>query len=311
MTNYYVRSISLGLLSAALLVAACETRAAGQTTRPTTRRIKLWDVTPDVVEGKDTDTNPTEPTMDIYLPPPDRNTGTGIVVLPGGGYNHLSTTLEGTEIGNWLVSRGIAGFVVRYRHAPRYHNPIPLRDAQRALRIARLRADEFHISAKHVGVMGFSAGGHLAAWVSTRFDPGNPDAADPVDRQSSRPDFSVLVYPVITFTEAAYVHKGSRNALLASSDEALWAQMSPEQHVTGETPPAFLVHGSADAVVPAENSILYYMACHKNHVLAELHILQSGKHGFGLALKDSALGVWPTLLVNWLNVNKWLNPPKS
>jgi acetyl esterase/lipase len=285
-------------------------RATGQTAPPTTMRVKLFETTPDLVKGRDTDTDPTDPTMDIYLPDPAHNTQVGIIVLPGGGYTHLSTAREGSDVGKMFAEKGIAAFVVRYRHAPRYHYPAPQQDAQRAIRTVRAKAEEYKISAQHIGVLGFSAGGHLAASVATQFDAGKPDAADAIDRVSSRPDFAVLIYPVITLTEDAYVHKGSRTALLGDDDK-LWATLSPEQHVTKDTPPTFLVHGSADRAVPAENSILFYMACHKNNVPVEMHLIEKGQHGFGLAPNDPALRIWPELLMNWIQANKWVAPVKE
>jgi acetyl esterase/lipase len=285
----------------------------GQTTQPTTQataqasaeRIKLWEKTPGVVEGKDTDTDPTEPTMDIYLPAGAAARTVGIVVLPGGGYTHLSTIREGSDVAKMLNAHGIAAFVVRYRHAPRYEHPIPMLDGQRAMRIVRARAEEWHVDAKKIGVLGFSAGGHLAATLATEFDGGNVDAADAIDRVSCRPDFAVLLYPVITMTDEVHVHKGSRTALLGGRKE-LWAECSPEQHVTKNTPPVFLAHASPDRTVPVENSVMFYMACRAAGVPAEMHLFEIGSHGFGLAPTDAALRVWPELMVNWLSKNKWI-----
>jgi acetyl esterase/lipase len=280
------------------------TSVNAQTTQPAAQRIKLWDVTPGVVAGNDTDTDPTEPTMDIYLPSGPNATATGMVVFPGGGYTHLSTVHEGSEIAHMLNAHQIAAFVVRYRHAPRYQYPIPILDGQRAMRLARSKAAEYHLT--RIGLIGFSAGGHLAATMATQFDAGKPDAADPVDRFSSRPDFVALLYPVITFTES-FVHSGSRTALVGQRTE-LWAQLSPEQHVTKNTPPVFLAHSAADPVVPVENSIAFFEACRKNGVPGELHIFQKGGHGFALAATDPALRVWPELMVTWMGKNGWLAP---
>jgi acetyl esterase/lipase len=297
--------------AAAGLIAAS---AFAQTSAPSTlavppgaTRIKLWPVTPDVIAGRDTDVDPLEPTMDIYLPPPDQATGAAVVVFPGGGYTNLSTKREGSDEAAMLLSHHVAAFVVRYRHAPRYHYPTPILDGQRALRIVRSKAAEYKINPNRIGVMGFSAGGHLAATMATSFDAGNPTAADEIDRVSSRPDFAVLLYPVITFTDEQNVHKGSRTALAGNHPE-LYAQLSPELHVTKDTPPVFLAHASPDKTVPVENSVLFYLACHKAGIPAELHIFEQGSHGFALAQTDPALRVWPDLMVTWMNKNHILTP---
>jgi acetyl esterase/lipase len=278
--------------------------AAAQTTQPAAPRIKLWTTTPGVVEGKDTDTDPTEPTMDIYLPPRAGAPGAAMLVLPGGAYTHLSTIREGSDIAHMLVSHGIAAFVVRYRHSPRYQYPIPFLDGQRALRTVRANAADYGVDPDKIGVIGFSAGGHLAASLATQFDAGDPNAADPVERVSSRPDFAALLYPVITLTDEPYVHKGSRQALTGDRRE-LWASLSADQRVTPTTPPVFIAQATTDTVVPPQNSILFYSACLQNHVPAELHMFAHGSHGFGLAPTDSALSVWPQLLVTWMARNHW------
>ena len=284
--------------------------AAAQTTQPATEpavpRLKLWDTAPAIVPGHDTDADPTEPTVDIYLP--SEPTGTGVVVLPGGGYTHLSTTREGSDIAHMLLKHNVAAFVVRYRHGPRYSNPIPFMDGQRAMRLVRSKAAEFKIDPHRIGVIGFSAGGHLAASLSTHFDAGDAKSADPIEQVSSRPDFTVLLYPVITFTQEAYVHKGSRQALAGKHPE-LWADLSPDQHVTHDTPPILIFHSSADPAVPVENSILFYQACRKNGVPVEMHLFAKGPHGFGLAATDVELHVWPDLMANWMARNKWIPAP--
>jgi acetyl esterase/lipase len=220
---------------------------------------------------------------------------------------HLSTTKEGRDVALMFNAHHISAFVLRYRHAPRYHNPIPLQDAQRALRLIRSKAAEYNIDPHRLGVLGFSAGGHLAATVATEPDHPNADAPDPIDRLSARPDFAALLYPVITFTDPA-VHKGSRDALVGQ-DEALWASMSAEKRVTKETPPIFIAQAETDKTVPVENSLLFFEACHKAGVPAELHIFPSGPHGFGLAPGNPVLGVWPDLLVHWMTTNHWVTPP--
>jgi acetyl esterase/lipase len=294
----------LGLAVACIALGACAVTPHADTSEgsppATTRaaqRIHLWEKTPGVVEGKDTDANPTEPTLDIYLA--DNPTGTAVLVLPGGGYVNLATGHEGKDVATYLNAHQITAFVLRYRHAPRYHNPIPLEDAQRAMRLIRSNAAEYRIDPHRIGVCGFSAGGHLAATLATAGDGPADSPVDSVDRESARPDFAALVYPVITFVDEPYVHKGSRTALVGE-DRALWEKMSAEKRVTSSTPPVFLVHAAPDKTVPVENSIMFFEACHKNHVPAELHIFPTGPHGFGMR-KDPVLSIWPDLMVHWIN----------
>ncbi len=227
--------------------------------------------------------------------------GKAIVVCPGGGYGALAVDHEGKQIAQWLNSQGISAFVLRYRLGPKYRHPVMLGDAQRALRTVRARAAEFKLNPAKIGIMGFSAGGHLSATAATHFDPGNASAEDVIDRASSRPDFAVLAYPVITFTEEPYVHKGSRRNLLGDNpDPKLVENLSNERAVTRETPPVFLFHTNADTGVPPENSVLFYMALRKHGVPAELHIYENGPHGVGLAWSDIALASWPGRLADWL-----------
>jgi acetyl esterase/lipase len=242
------------------------------------------------------------PSLTIFLPDPAKAVGTGVVVCPGGGYQGLAIDHEGYQVAAWLNSLGIAGFVLKYRLGPRYHHPVEMGDAQRAMRFVRSRAKEYGINPDRIGIWGFSAGGHLASTVGTHFDAGDPRAADPIDRVSCRPDFMILAYPVISFT-TPYVHKGSmRNLLGDNPGPELVKFLSNELHVTPQAPPTFLFHTDSDDGVPAENSVLFYFALRKNHVPAELHIFERGPHGSGLAQKDPALSIWPTLLANWLRI---------
>jgi acetyl esterase/lipase len=227
--------------------------------------------------------------------------GKAIVVCPGGGYGALANDHEGKQIAQWLNSQGISAFVLRYRLGPKYRHPAMINDVQRALRTVRARAAEFKVNPAKIGVMGFSAGGHLSATAATHFDAGNASSDDAVERVSSRPDFAVLAYPVITFTEEAYVHKGSRRNLLGDNpDPKLVENLSAERAVTKETPPCFLFHTNADTGVPPENSVLFYLALRKHGVPAELHIYENGPHGVGLAWSDIALSTWPARLADWL-----------
>lgn len=243
---------------------------------------------------------PREPMLYRYLPKPETSTGAAVVVCPGGGYGNLATNHEGEQIAQFYVRHGIAAFVVLYRHAPEYRHPVPLMDAQRAVRLVRANAGGWGIDPARIGMMGFSAGGHLTATAGTQFVAGDSAAQDPVEQVSSRPDFLILVYPVITF-EGPYAHIGSRNNLLgkdASPD--LISKMCAQKNVTKDTPPTFLVHSSADEGVPPQNSVLFYLALREAKVPAELHVFERGPHGFGLGQNDPALAHWPDLLLEWL-----------
>ena len=244
------------------------------------------------------------PTITVY---PAENGGTpkaAVIVFPGGGYQHLAMNHEGRQIANWLNGAGITAFVVRYRLGPRYHHPVELGDAQRAIRTVRARAKEFDISPDKIGVLGFSAGGHLASTAITKFDSGNPQASDPIDRESSRPDFAILAYPVISFF-AEYTHQGSKNSLLGeNASPQLVKEMSSEFNVTAQTPPTFLFSSSTDTVVPPENSVAFYLALRKAGVPAELHIFENAPHGVGLDFADPTMGEWSNLLLHWLRARK-------
>lgn len=222
-----------------------------------------------------------------------------IVVCPGGGYGGLAAH-EAEPVAKWLNTLGVTGVVLRYRLGPRYHHAVPLQDAQRAIRTVRARAAEWKVDPKRVGILGFSAGGHLAATASTQFDAGDPNAADPIDRQSSRPDVSVLVYPVITFTDP-HTHAGSRRNLLGENPaKELVDAMSAEKRVTKDTPPAFIFHTADDQAVPVENAILYASALRRMGVPFELHVYEHGRHGVGLAAGDPVLKTWPGRCADWL-----------
>lgn len=248
------------------------------------------------------------PTL-TYYPANGRGAGTAVIVAPGGGYTSLAMNHEGRQVANWLNSLGVSALVLKYRLGPRYHHPIELGDAQRAIRLVRARAAEFGALPDRIGILGFSAGGHLAASAGTLFEAGKPDATDPIERMSSRPDFLVLAYPVI-LSHAPYAHQGSFNALLgANPDPALLDNLSLDQRVTKDTPPTFLFHTDADTGVPAENSVQFYLALRKAGVQAEIHIFQPGPHGVGLAMGDAVLEAWPPLLSTWLRNRGLLTNP--
>jgi acetyl esterase/lipase len=226
--------------------------------------------------------------------------GTSVIVAPGGGYRNLSMDKEGRQVASWFNAMGVTAYVLKYRLGPRYHHPIELGDAQRAIRLVRSRAAQLGIAADRIGMMGFSAGGHLTATAGTHFDEGDPNAPDPIDRVSSRPDFLILAYAVISF-DPAIAHRGSEVSLLGDNpDPKLVQDLSDELHVTAKTPPTFLFSTNADTTVPAENTVRFYLALRQAKVPAEMHIFQNGPHGVGLDLADPALSLWPTLLSNWL-----------
>lgn len=248
-----------------------------------------------------------QPSLTGYIVPAGRGTGAAVVVCPGGGYRNLAMDHEGGQIAKWLNSLGVSAFVLKYRLGPKYHHPVELSDAQRALRTVRYKAAEYRVSPDRIGIMGFSAGGHLASTAGTHFDAGNAGAADPIDRIGCRPDFLVLGYPVISFT-TPYTHKGSLQNLLGDNpDPKLVESLSNELQVTAATPPTFLFHTTADATVPVENSVLFYMALRKAGVPAEMHIYEHGPHGVGLAPTDEALSSWPARLADWLRGRGLLN----
>ena len=242
------------------------------------------------------------PVLTLFLPRNMTPNTPAVIVCPGGGYVNLATNHEGRQVASYLNSLGIAAFVLRYRLGPRYHHPIELGDAQRAIRTLRSHAAEWRLDPARIGILGFSAGGHLAMSASTHFDAGNPNAPDFVDRAGSRPDFTVLGYPVVSLVEP-WTHQGSKNNLLGTNpDPDLVKSLSGELSVTKETPVTFLFHTNADTAVPAENSVYYYLALRKAGVPAELHIFERGPHGVGLANDDAALSEWSKLLANWLRV---------
>jgi acetyl esterase/lipase len=241
------------------------------------------------------------PAITPFLPAKEAASGAAVVICPGGGYGGLAMAKEGMEVARWMQQRGIAGFVLRYRcGGGKNQQPVPLEDAQRAIRMVRQRADEWNIDPERVGILGFSAGGHLASTAATMFDDGKPDAPDAIDRRSSRPAFAVLVYPVISMKEGV-THGGSRQNLLGrDADEALVERWSTEEQVTDKTPPTFLIHASDDEAVPVKNSLLFYEAAVAHCVPAELHVYQEGGHGFGMLRGDRPADKWPELLEPWL-----------
>jgi acetyl esterase/lipase len=295
-------------MRALVLVLLIASRAAAEQPPPPPQpqepqTILLWPAGAPGALGQD---DRDKPAITVYMPPTTTGPMTAVIVAPGGSYARLSMSNEGRLPANYLNSIGVAAFVLRYRLGPAYHHPIELGDAQRAIRTVRSRAAEWHIAPDRLGIMGFSAGGHLASAASTHFDAGKPDAADPIDRASSRPDFAVLGYPVISLIEP-FAHQGSKTNLLGDNpDPALARSLSSETQVTASTPPAFIYHTYADTVVPVENAVAYFMALRKAGVPAEMHVFRNGPHGTGLPQQDPALAEWPRLLANWLRVSGFL-----
>lgn len=287
------RTIRLCAATLALLVSFGTFALAGE---PKTEL--LW---PNGAPGAKGDTPNDKPTLTICLPDPDKATGSAVVICPGGGYGFVAMDHEGRQIAQWFNSLGVAGIIVDYRHRKKgYGHPAPLEDAQRAIRTVRARAGELKIDPSRIGIMGFSAGGHLASTAGTHFDKGDPNAADPIQRVSCRPDFMILCYPVILF-DSPYTHRGSQENLLGkNADPKLVASLSNEKQVTSNTPPTFLFHTDEDKAVPVENSIQFYMALHQAKVPAELHVFLLGQHGLGLALKTPGTSMWSKCCEAWL-----------
>jgi acetyl esterase/lipase len=271
--------------------------AAGLAQAQTPDTLPLWE---NRAPGALGDSDADRPTLTIFRAAARQNPVTSVIVAPGGGYVNLSMDKEGRQVASWFNAMGVTAFVLKYRLGPRYHHPIELGDVQRAIRLVRSRALQFGVAPDRIGMMGFSAGGHLAATAGTRFDDGNASAPDEVDRVSSRPDFLILAYPVISF-DPAIAHAGSVRSLLGDNPApALLQELSADLHVTAKTPPTFLFSTNADTAVPAENTIRFYLALRQAKVPAEMHIFENGPHGVGLDLGDPALSLWPTLLTNWL-----------
>ena len=241
--------------------------------------ILLW---PDGAPGATGDKDQDKPTITPFLPDPAIATGAAIVICPGGGYGGLASH-EGKDYALWLNEHGVAGFVLKYRlGSAGYRHPIELGDAARAVRLVRARAADWKVDPKRIGIMGSSAGGHLASTLLTHFDAGKPDATDPIEKQSSRPDLGILCYAVISMGENT--HGGSRQNLLGNNPSPeLIKLLSNELQVTPQTPPCFVWSTEEDGAVKVENSLEFAAALRRNHVPFDLHVYQKGGHGIGLA----------------------------
>ena len=240
-----------------------------------------------------------EPTLTVYRPAKPAATRPALVICPGGGYGGLAVDHEGKQVAEWFNGLGGTAFVLKYRHAP-YKHPIPLNDVQRAIRTVRHRAKEFDIDPDKIGVIGFSAGGHLASTAATHFDEGNSGDKDPIERAGSRPDFAILIYPVISMRQGV-THGGSRKNLIgANPPEKLVADLSNAEQVTARTPPTFLVHSIPDRVVKIQNSRQFHDACKKAGVESQLLVYKTGGHGYGLGGKGKEYSLWPKRCTEWL-----------
>jgi len=248
-------------------------------------------------------THVTFPTLTVYLPENSQSGMTAVVICPGGAYSHLAIDKEGHAVARWLNSIGVAGIVLKYR-MPRPdltagQTPWPIQDGRRAIRLVRSRAEEWKIDVNHIGMMGFSAGGHLASSVATHVEGPASDAKDPVERLSARPDFLILAYPVISLREPV-THESSLRSLLGKEPDPKWVEFySNELNVTPQAPPTFLVQAQDDRV-SVQNSLLFYAALQKAGVPAEMHIFEKGGHGFGLGIPGTETAIWPSLCATWL-----------
>ncbi|AXB58279.1 alpha/beta hydrolase [Flavobacterium fluviale] len=305
-TTQLLRGITLGFL---LLSGIFSSSAQNQV-------IPLWNKIPDEIKAADykekesiTDgklqstTQVSIPTLSIFLPKDAKPNQTAVIICPGGGYMHLAFDKEGTKVAEWFNSLGIAAFVLKYRLPNdlimKNKNVGPLQDAQEAVRYVRQNAAKLNIDPNKIGILGFSAGGHLASTLSTHYDD---KVYESTYKVSARPDFSLLMYPVISM-EKQITHKGSQTNLLGNNpSQDLIDSYSNEKKVTSQTPPAFLIHATDDTVVIPENSINYYLALKKNGVKAELHLYEKGGHGFGLGVNDTSK-FWTRDCVEWLKAN--------
>lgn len=245
------------------------------------------------------------PTLTVYMPT-SNPMHSAVVICPGGGYADLAVHWEGTLVAQWFNAHHVAAFVLQYRHGPGHHYPQPIDDGRRAVRWVRDHAKQYQLNSHHIGIMGFSAGGHVASTVSTDFGQGTAISSDAVGKTSARPDFTILAYPVITMKKAV-THMGSRLNLIGKHPPQLLVdRLSNETQVTKNTPPAFIYVTNADHTVPPQNSIEYYLALHQHHVPAELHVFRVGRHGSGLGQRNQLLSIWPTLLARWMAGMGWM-----
>jgi acetyl esterase/lipase len=307
--------LALGLTSAFAVPALAQPPAPSAPGTPVSQdtflgiaTYRLWDGDAPGAKGSQPDDVPTLTLFQVHR---GTGNGTAIVIAPGGAYRGLAANLEGRQVADFFASRGVTAFVLRYRLGSKYLYPTPLDDARRAIRFVRAKAAEFGIDPARIGMMGFSAGGHLTAMAGTMPDAGKADAADPLDRVSSRPDFLVLGYPWLNAMikdQKALAYCGVLK--IEPAQCGTFEQYMPERLVTKETPPVFIYNTTDDELVPVDASITFYRALQKAGVPAEMHIFGSGRHGSGLGLGDPSLDAWPGLLEGWLRARGLLPPPK-
>jgi acetyl esterase/lipase len=272
--------------------------------------VRLWPGDAPQARGKACEDTPT---LTIFDPQRGRDNGSAVVIFPGGAYRGLAGNLEGRQVADWFTARGFRAFILSYRLSQNgYILPVPLLDARRAIQTVRGRARDYFIAPNRIVLIGFSAGGHLAALAATQFVPGNPDAPDPIERSSSRPDYLVLGYPWIGAISSDTSHLSYCDLFKVMDQcEALRAAYSPDLFVTKDTPPTFLYHTFNDETVPVEQGLRFYEALVKAGVPSEAHIFAKGSHGTGLGAGDEALDQWPNLLEIWLRGQGLLTPDKS
>ena len=270
--------------------------------------LPLWN---DSMPGRDKSTD-SMPTLTAFFPQPGKANGTAVVIAPGGAYLGLAINLEGRQVADWFTARGVTAFVLRYRLGPNHRYPIPLLDAQRAIRLVRSLDKKYGLSPQRVGMVGFSAGGHLAAATGTLFGEKLQDSTDAIDALSDRPDFLVLGYPWLNAMQPNDQKKITYCSLITTTSPADCKSFenlyTPALHVSATTPPTFIYHTADDKVVPVQASVEFFSALMKAGVPAEIHIFAHGAHGTGLGAGDSALDLWPGLLEEWLRTQGLLDP---
>jgi acetyl esterase/lipase len=292
-----------GCVALAVIIMTTTAARADHPPRPTDGQIiRLWEgAAPRAMGDKDADI----PTLTAYMPEQKKANGCAVIVCPGGGYSSLVMDKEGSVPAKWLNDHGITAFVLKYRIDP-YGQPAPMLDGQRAIRLVRYNSKAWGIDWRRIGIMGFSAGGHVASTVGTHFDPYIPAATDPVNRQSCRPDFMILVYPVISMRDKI-THPGSRRILLGDHPpQKLINLYSNETQVTDDTPPTFIVAAKPDSIVPVKNSELFAEALKRHDVPYEFLELPIGEHGFGLGQSDPRIGIWTDRCLAFLKKEKFL-----
>jgi acetyl esterase/lipase len=269
--------------------------------------LPLWST---VSSADDIGRNSQDAALTVFVPHPGTGNGTAVVIAPGGSYVGLASNLEGRQVADWFAARGVTAFVLKYRLGADNPYPIPLLDARRAIRLVRSLSGDYNLHADRIGIMGFSAGGHLAAMEATSFDDGKPGAKDPVDRFSDRPDFLILAYPWLNAmqpnTQNLITYCSVLRRMPASDCKDWEEKYTPALHVSSKTPSAFLYSTSDDALVPVQASVDFYSALLRAGVPAEMHLFRHGVHGSGLGSGDAALDAWPILLEAWLRAQGWL-----